>query len=241
MRIYQSSLGTVRIAPVRDLFQYAWEAIQGVGEQEGNRVIALTGGSTPKAFYQWVREHAALRGNSDTLWWTTSDERFVPLASEESNQGNAWRELCTPLKIKESQMLFWQTGEGEPAGVAEQYTRQFEQKFGQGKAYNLCFLGMGDDGHTASLFPGSPLLQDELDVFFQAVEVPGKGDRLTITPRGLEACGEIVIMVCGKSKAARLKEVMTGTENVSDLPVRLLGRFSQKVTWLVDLEAASEL
>lgn len=241
MRIYQSLLGTVRIAPVRDLFQYAWEAVQEIAEQQGNRVIALTGGSTPKAFYQWAREHAVLRGNLDTLWWTTSDERFVPLISEESNQGNAWRELCAPLKIKESQMLFWKTGEGEPAQVAEQYTREFEQHFGKENAYNLCFLGMGDDGHTASLFPGSPLLENEPTALFQAVEVPGKGDRLTLTPQGLEACERIVIMVCGKSKAARLKEVMAGTENVNDLPVRLLGRFAQKVTWLVDMEAASEL
>lgn len=243
MRIYQSLLGTVRIAPVRDLFQYAWETIQETAAQEGDhhKIVALTGGSTPKAFYQWVREHAALQGKTDKVWWTTSDERFVPLSSEESNQGNGWRELCAPLKVKQEQMLFWETENIDPQLAAQRYAQRVSDKVGDSRAYQLCFLGMGDDGHTASLFPGSELFANEPDSLFCAVDVPGKGQRLTITPKGLEACDQIVIMVSGKGKAARLKEVMAGTDDLNALPVRLLGRFPTKVTWLIDLEAAAEL
>src|SRR5690554_5332970 len=129
MRILQSPLGTVRIAPVGDLFQYAWEAILEVKEAEGSgpRSIALTGGSTPKAFYQWVRETAANQSWPQDLWWTTSDERFVPLDSPESNQGNAWRELCAPLGVSKQQMALWQTETLTPEQAAQAQSKFFAE------------------------------------------------------------------------------------------------------------------
>jgi 6-phosphogluconolactonase len=98
---------------------------------------------------------------------------------------------------------------------------------------------MGDDGHTASIFPGSPLLMEKEERLFAAVEVPGKGWRLTLTPAGLGACGLIVVMTWGASKAAMLKRVFTGAHDPAITPVQMLQRWRDRVVWLADPAAAA--
>jgi 6-phosphogluconolactonase len=245
MRILSSVLGEVRIAPTRDLFQYAWESIQDVAEHASGSAgcVALTGGSTPKAFYEWVVQSV---GGVAPAWlsnltWTTSDERWVPLDSSESNQGNAQRQLLEPLGVGTEQRLFWDVTQNDPEQAAVLQEERMRARNSQ-VLYDLCFLGMGDDGHTASLFPGSPLLSGNRDGrWLHSVEVPGKGMRLTITPEGFHACRRIMIMVCGAGKVERMREVMQGTDRVIDLPVRLLAQFADKTTWLVDPAAGAAI
>ena len=103
---------------------------------------------------------------------------------------------------------------------------------------------MGDDCHTASIFPGSPLLEEDLDSgsIFTSVEVPGKGMRLTITPYGLTKCDRIIAFITGAGKAEALQKVFADTPtDYNDTPIRLLGRSKEKVTWLLDDTAAGKL
>jgi 6-phosphogluconolactonase len=104
--------------------------------------------------------------------------------------------------------------------------------------FDLCFLGMGADCHTASLFPGSPLLSDSVEESFAAVEPSGKGWRLTITPLGLRRCGRVVVIVTGEGKAAAVREVFHGSENTQVCPIQALKDLPDKVIWLMDPSAA---
>ena len=100
---------------------------------------------------------------------------------------------------------------------------------------------MGDDAHTASLFPGTPLLRNEGGELFAAQEVPGKGWRLTITPAGLRACGQIVVLALGANKAPALARVLHGPDDVLNTPSQILKTCADRVLWLVDEPAAAEV
>lgn len=203
--------------------------------------IALTGGSTPKAFYQWAIRHESLPGEVvASAHWTTSDERCVPLDSDESNFGTADRNLLRPAGIPEEKKHPWPT-ELAPPEAALAYRHRWEEISSARNTYDLCFLGMGDDCHTASLFPGSDLLNDDGGAPFASVEVPGKGHRLTITPSGLEKCAMIVVMVTGEGKAKAIREVFTTPPDPVRRPIQLLANYSDRVLWLLDEPAGSLL
>lgn len=202
---------------------------------------ALTGGSTPAEWYRWCVTEKALP--ADLLVgavFTVSDERTVPLTSDQSNFGNAERALLEPLQIGSGQRRPWPV-ELPPAEAAKQYGSGWAQEFGPDAAYDLCFLGMGDDAHTASIFPGSPLLSAKGNRTFEAVDVPGKGWRLTITPEGLRRCGCIVVMTLGKAKADALHRVFQGPLDAAVNPIQLLKSCGERVVWLVDDAAAAKL
>ncbi len=202
---------------------------------------ALTGGSTPQDWYRWcVTNRSIPERLHTTTHFTVSDERVVPLHSDQSNFGNAERELFTPLQVPIGHRHAWPVSM-LPAEAASTYVDEWRGCFGDGRAYDVCFLGMGEDGHTASIFPGSPLLKTDEKRFFAAVEVPGKGWRLTITPAGLGACGLIVVMALGAAKAPMLKRVLTGVYDPSKTPIQILRNWHNRLVWLVDKAAASEV
>jgi 6-phosphogluconolactonase len=201
--------------------------------------IGLTGGSTPKAFYEWaVRESAIGPATRRRAVWSVSDERMVPLSHPDSNFGNADRALLRPLDIPGQAKLPWPVSV-DPHSAATAFQMRLHDRFGSDRAFDLCLLGMGDDGHTASIFPASPLLIIESGDHFAPVEVPDKGWRLSITPQGLAACARIVVMVTGAAKAARLAEVLRGPGGA--YPIQLLAGLAARTEWLVDEAAAAAL
>jgi 6-phosphogluconolactonase len=242
MKELSSSYGRVFIGAPERCFRTAVFLAEG---QRGRNPTAkafawaLTGGSTPKEWYRWcVAQDALSPATLAGAHWFTSDERQVPLASEDSNFGNADRLLLTPLRIAADKKHSWPVALPAPESAAE-FARQSAPWFGRGRCFDVCFLGLGDDGHTASLFPGSPLLADDGGDFFAAIEVPGKGWRLTITPVGLRACGLIVVMALGAGKAEALHRVLAGPLDVTKCPAQVLKSCSQNVVWLVDEPAAA--
>ncbi len=206
-----------------------------------NFTWAFTGGSTPVAWYKWCSDTRALATETlATTHFTVSDERWVPLSSDESNFGNAERLLLAPQGVPVEHRHPWVVAY-EPAEAAEAYRRTMQLLNLPGRAYDVCFLGMGDDAHTASFFPGSELLVHDGSVFYAAVNTPQKGWRLTITPSGLQACGLIVVMALGAGKAAALKRVLEGDDALLEAPSKILKTCADRVVWLVDEAAAGEL
>ena len=201
--------------------------------------VALSGGSTPKAFYAWAVAHQVLSAEAlARISWHVSDERCVPLSSDDSNFGHAQRGLLDPLAVASTQRQPWPVGLA-PAAAALAYEATWPAQVHQ--AYDLCVLGLGDDSHIASLWPHCPLIGAPGLPRFVATEWPGRGWRLTITEVGLALCGSVVVLVNGSSKAAALLSVCAGDYNPALHPGQTLRALAHKVTWLADAEAASAL
>jgi 6-phosphogluconolactonase len=218
-----------------------------------NFTWALTGGSTPLEWYDWcVRTRAFPPALLAAAHFTVSDERHVPLVSEESNFGHAMRRLLDPLAVPSGRRHPWPV-RLSPSEAAEAYRRAWAALVGPGRAYDVCFLGLGDDAHTASIFPGSPLLSAFAKAtadkpadssagleLFVALDT-SKGPRLTITPAGLRACDLIIIMTHGAEKAPALKRIFSGPYDPLKAPAQILRTCADRVVWLVDKDAAKDI
>lgn len=235
--------GRLIVGTREELFAIAVELAEAQQSKAAHKPFtwALTGGSTPQEWYRWCVAKQAIPGKlAQNTHFTVSDERVVPLHSDQSNFGNAERQLFTPCKVPAEHQHPWPVAV-LPGEAASTYARNWYGRAGADHAYDVCFLGMGDDGHTASIFPGSPLLNDGDRRLFAAVEVPGKGWRLTITPTGLAACGLVVVMTFGATKAAMLKRVLSGSHEPFKTPVQILRASGHRVIWLADAAAAAGL
>lgn len=203
--------------------------------------VALSGGSTPKAFFAWAVANRALPAETlARVEWHVSDERCVPLSSDESNFGNAVRLLLDPLGVPAERRFPWPV-ELPPREAAVAYER-FWRVAGRERLYDLCLLGLGDDSHVASLWPGCPLIAADGGARFAATEWPGRGWRLTLTTTGLGLCGQVLVLVSGAAKASALRAVCREpAEDRSRHPGQALRAIAGRVTWLADAEAAASL
>lgn len=242
MRQIKSDYGILEVGTLDETFRALVQILrEATAEKTSPITVGLSGGSTPKAFYQWVVREKAL---PKTIWknclWLTSDERCVPPVSDDSNFGNADRLMLTPLCVPTSAKMPWPVAL-PPGPSAAAFNKTWNTRFGAQNGFDVCFLGMGDDGHTASLFPGCPLIGSGLQDNFAAVEWPGRGWRLTITEAGLARCGRIVVVAHGANKAAVLKAIVRGPYEPKQLPAQILRANARRVTWLVDEAAAANL
>lgn len=199
----------------------------------GPRVIGLSGGSTPRRAYELLAERRI--GWADVEAWLV-DERHVPTDHEDSNARMIRRTLFdrVPAHLHE---VPWDEA-AESAAAYEMTLRDILPAGPNGRPQpGLVLLGVGEDGHTASLFPGSPAL-DELERDFVAVEVPDLGWRLTATLPLLARARRTLIIVSGERKADIVAEVLEGE---SDLPASRVSRASRDALWLLDAAAASKL
>jgi 6-phosphogluconolactonase len=241
MRKTTTTYGTLCVGPKQAIFDEA--VALAAQHQRCNELkemtFALTGGSTPAEFYRHCVDRRTLPPElvAKTCWFT-SDERMVPLDSDESNFGNAGRLLLDPLGIPAEKRFPWPVAH-EPGDAAHLFNALWHTRFSDFRCFDVCFLGMGDDCHTASIFPHSPLVAHHGTTFFTSVEVPDKGPRLTITRFGLSKCGLIVVMATGKKKAMPLSMVFNDLYDPELRPIQLLRDHADRTVWLVDEDAAS--
>jgi 6-phosphogluconolactonase len=204
---------------------------------KGRASVGLSGGSTPKAFYSWAVKTDALSAEAIAqIDWHVSDERCVPLDSDDSNFGHAQRGLLNPLKVSAKNYHPWPVDKS-PAEAAKTYNQAWKDQSPQ-KTFDLCVLGLGDDSHIASLWPQCPLIGTQSERFV-ATEWPGRGWRLTITEAGLAECGKIIVLVNGKAKAPALAAVCSGEYDPKQHPGQTLRSLSNRAIWLADEDAAS--
>lgn len=197
--------------------------------------MVLSGGSTPKAAYQ-------LLGCKDVDWSCTElffgDERFVPPDHPDSNYRMVKETLLAGLDVTPRKLLAIPT-DGTPESAADRYDEVLRQQYGASQLeagvplFHLTLLGLGDDGHTASLLPGQPVLQERNR---WAAAVPqGRGEpRITLTYPALESSELIIFLVSGAAKRDALAQARGGS-----LPAGALKPMGD-VLWLVDAEAAGE-
>lgn len=242
MKTFSSELGQVHVLPKEALYIEVIRLIKNaIKAAEGNDiVVGLNGGSTPKAFFEWASRHEALASELKRVVWSTSDERCVPLESEDSNFGNADRGMLTKLGVPEENKFAWPV-ELEAEACADEFNHRWNQRFGPTRGFDLCFLGMGDDNHTASLYPRCPLIGSGHHENFAAVDWPGRGWRVTITPEGFSRCKQIIVCVTGAAKSDPLFQAFHGTFNPCEKPIQLLKAHAHKTLWLLDPPAAEGL
>lgn len=203
---------------------------------KGWAALALAGGSTPKPLYRFLatpEEAERWPWQRVRLFW--GDERCVPPDHPLSNYRMVRETLLDHLAT--APQVFRMRGEDEPHAAAETYAAQLLRHAPGG--LDVVLLGMGEDGHTASLFPGSPVLDERVHLV-AAVGVPGVGWRLTLTPPALRAARWVLLLVTGEAKAEVLARALTGPLEPRRYPVQLL-REHPRAVWMVDEAAASRL
>lgn len=233
LRVFESP-ALVAQALAECFAQHAREAI----EARGHFAVALAGGTTPKAAYALLAQ-APYR---ETIPWDGvhiffGDERCVPPDHEQSNYRMARETFLAPLQIPDDH-VHRMRGEDEPAVAAAAYHNDVVATLGDAPRFDLVMLGMGPDGHTASLFPGSdPLAEDHLLV--RAVYSQSQAQwRITLTPRVINAARAVVFAVEGAGKAKTLALVREGPLDPTMFPAQIVAPVKGTLTWLVDRAAA---
>ena len=212
----------------------------------GQFSIVLSGGTTPLPLYDRLIQpdyRDAIPWSQTLFFW--GDERCVPPDQPESNYGQAWRGLLQPLGIAADQ-IFRMCGEIPADKAARDYARQLELHAGHGQSwprFDLVMLGMGDDGHIASLFPG-PISAIERKSPVIAVEANYAGrpsHRLTMTPRVFNDARQVIFLVRGAGKAKAVAAALDPTSSPETWPARRIQPDHGRLTWLLDKPAAGRL
>jgi 6-phosphogluconolactonase len=204
----------------------------------GRFLVALAGGRTPVAMYQ-VLASGPLREEVD---WTLveffwSDERAVPPGHPDSNFGMAFRTLLEPLGIH-NQRVHRMRGEADDLdAAAREYEAELLKFAGDPPALDLILLGIGADGHTASLFPGAEALAESKRWVVASTAPGSKGRRLTLTFPAILSARRIMVVVAGMDKAETLR-LVTEDAGLTALPSQRLQEAGSRVAWFVDAEAA---
>jgi len=212
-------------------------------ERKKRFAAAISGGSTPRRLYallgsegyryqvDWQHVH---------LFW--ADERCVPKEDDASNFRSAFDTLLSKVGLPDENVHRIK-GEQTPDKAARDYEEEMRRFFGESERprFDLIILGMGEDGHTASLFPGSGSLEERVRLAIPVYLGEPKKNRITLTLPVLNNAEQILFLVTGPSKAPVLSEIFGEGEKKRGFPAGLISPTHGTITWLVDHEAAAKL
>lgn len=238
-----------RLATPQDLFQAAADEVLCAAAEaiakRGRFTIALSGGSTPKSLYSLIAANAAASVPWDKVFFFWGDERHVGPKDAESNYRMVEESLLSKIPVPAGN-VFRMPSENPDADTAanayEQAVRQFFATApGDFPRFDAILLGMGPDGHTASLFPDTAALQEKSRLVVANWVEKLHTHRLTLTVPVLNQARLVVFLVSGTEKAAALHEVLEGNAPAEKYPSKLVRPVDGKLVWFVDRAAASEL
>ncbi len=207
--------------------------------QRGQFSLVLAGGSTPEPLYRALAEQDLPWQNIQVFW---GDERYVPVTDPQSNEGMARRAWLDQVPIPPGNLHAISTAAPDAAQAALQYEQELRAFFGspagEFPVLDLLLLGIGDDGHTASLFPGTP----SLEVTDRLVTVGNKDGqpRITVTYPLINRARGVLFLVTGASKRPALQAILAPTGDARQYPARLI-RPEGSLVWLLDEAAGAGL
>jgi 6-phosphogluconolactonase len=215
-----------------------------MGRCEHPAYIALSGGTTPKRMYERMTQDPADAAVWQNAHWFVSDERNVPLDHSDSNFGLAERILFQPAAVPKSLQHPVPIQIQAPEQAAEQYAtmiaHHLPRRVLNRPSFDLILLGLGDDAHTASLFPGTAALR-EVHLNVIANYVPKLNtSRITFSAPLINSATEVIFLVSGSSKTTALDQIWYGTPNTDQYPAQLI-RSSKRLIWMVDRAALGNL
>ncbi|GAC1398143.1 MAG: 6-phosphogluconolactonase [Ktedonobacteraceae bacterium] len=206
--------------------------------------IALSGGSTPKKLYGLLTEEP-YRSQIDwtlvDIFW--SDERCVPPDDAESNYHMAQQVLLSKIPISAHQIHRMPADQADRDAASYAYTLEMQQTIGSDgvPGFDLIQLGMGPEGHTASLFPHQPSLHEQQRLVMPVTVPKPPPPRLTFTPRLLNAAAHVLFLVTGAEKQDAVKAVLEGEFQPKEYPAQIVQPTKGEVTWMLDSAAAEKL
>jgi len=214
-------------------------------ERAGRFAVALSGGSTPKALYSLLASPAyrdRIDWSRTHLFW--GDERCVPPDHPESNFRMVTEALLAKISLP-AENTHRMIGEIEPGRAATAYEAELQRFFGLTEGvlprFDLIFLGLGEDGHTASLFPGSAALDEGKHLVATTYVEKLKTHRLTLTLPVINAAAQVTFLVAGQSKSAVVKEILGTESRRSTYPAARVSPANGRLTWLIAADAVAGL
>jgi 6-phosphogluconolactonase len=220
-------------------------AVRSISER-GRFVIALAGGSSPRRLYQALADPSWRdRINWGRWHFFISDERVVPLSDPNSNFGMAEKTLLSKVPVRPEQVHLVPTEAGDPDTVARAYEADIRQFFGVGDTemprFDAVLLGMGSDGHTASLFPGKPALEEKERLVAPSPPgvLPPPVERVTFTYPLINSARAVIFLLAGADKQAAFRSVRDGVplEGTPVVPAARVHPESGVLRWFVDSTA----
>lgn len=208
----------------------------------GKFTVALTGGSSPVALHKLLASpeyQQKIDWSKVFVFW--GDERWVPFEDDRSNTKMAFETLLNHVPIPKSHIyaMYSETATAEEHAV--QYEAAIKAIVGEDGAFDLILLGMGDDGHTASLFPHTTILKEDkkwVDAYYLE---PQSMYRITLTAPLINKAKNIAVLTFGDKKTNALYEVLEGARNPQEYPTQLLNPTNGTLVFLTDKAAASRL
>jgi 6-phosphogluconolactonase len=213
--------------------------------ERGRCAVALSGGSTPKAVYRLLadepRRSRAAWDQIDVFW---GDERHVPPDHADSNYGMAADTLLSAVPVSPKKIHRIRGEIGDAALAAQEYETDIRTAFSEPVAmprFDLMWLGMGGDGHTASLFPGTAALGERRRLCVENWVPALDAYRITVTLPLINASRVVIVVVSGADKAAMVRRVLDERVTAAPLPAQLVQPTDGELCWMLDRAAASEL
>jgi 6-phosphogluconolactonase len=196
--------------------------------------IMLSGGNTPKMLFEQLAKLSSAVKSWKHVHFYWGDERCVPPDDPESNFGMAKQELLNKIQISEANIhrIF---GENDPESEARRYATEISNI----PFFDLIMLGMGDDGHTVSIFPNNPDLMHSSKLCEVAAHPKTGQKRITITGKVINAAKFVAFLITGKNKAGIIAEIFTKTGAYQTYPASFVHPEKGELMWLLDNEAAS--
>ncbi|MFI5136936.1 MAG: 6-phosphogluconolactonase [Sphingobacteriales bacterium] len=207
----------------------------------GKFSVALSGGSSPKKLYELLASSYSEQVAWEKVYFFFGDERNVPQNHPDSNYLMAKNALFDPLHISASNIFAVDTSL-PPNEAAQQYEEEIETFFDDGElSFDLILLGLGDNSHTASLFPFTPVLHDRTpgvkEVFLPDQQVY----RITLNAPLINEAQHIAFLVYGEGKAIAVHHVLEDDEDIEEFPAQLIEPIVGEIQWFLDTAAAAML
>lgn len=235
------SLDELFQAAARKFAERAGRAI----EKQGSFSVALAGGSTPKGLYSLLASQAARSIPWDKIRFFWGDERHVGPSDPESNYRMVYESLLSKVPVDPANVFRVRGEEPDAAEAARSYeqtiTNVFHLKPGEFPRFDLILLGMGPDGHTASLFPGSQALSEQSRLVVANRVEKFKTHRITFTFPVLNHAASVLFLVAGKDKAAALSAVFDKASSGHQVPAKRVQPVNGELIWMIEREAAQAL
>ena len=215
-------------------------------ESKGSFNVALSGGSTPKAMFDLLSTdpyRATIPWFETHFFW--GDERHVSPDDADSNYRMTKEHLLSKIPILLENIHRVKAEDTDAQLVAARYEQHLRKHFNLSQSeipqFDLVFLGMGDDGHTASLFPGTDVVHDSENLVAAPWVEKFDSHRITFTPRVINNADRIIFLVKGEDKADALVQVLEGEKNIDLYPAQVINPTHGTVFWLCDRAASSNL